>query len=169
MKESQLIGNILAEDVDDAQHRFTQQDTKKSLEAKAKVAASISRSSSAPPSILPEEVLTTLLRHSSTTILFSAFFSVFFYSFSSISHIEKVVLFLTLCIKEEPERISPKDPRLDPNYYAYYYSQRPLDHRLPPPLPQGVWNMWTQYYRSLNGMYFPLSSLRSPFDMMTPL
>ncbi len=26
------------------------------------------------------------------------------------------------------------DPRLDPAYYVYYYSQRPLDPRLPPPL-----------------------------------
>src|SRR4051812_27799612 len=32
------------------------------------------------------------------------------------------------------ETISPADPRLDPGYYAYYYSQRPLDPRLPPPL-----------------------------------
>eukprot|EP00743_Colponemidia_sp_Colp-15_P003429 GILK01003703.1.p1 GENE.GILK01003703.1~~GILK01003703.1.p1 ORF type:complete len:886 (-),score=146.11 GILK01003703.1:435-3092(-) len=32
------------------------------------------------------------------------------------------------------DNISPNDPRLDPNYYAYYYSQRPLDPRLPPPL-----------------------------------
>jgi hypothetical protein len=60
-----------------------------------------------------------------------------------------------------PEIISPKDPRLDPNYYAYYYSQRPLDHRLPPPLPQGVWNMWTQYYRTLNGMLLTISCFLS--------
>eukprot|EP01119_Soliformovum_irregulare_P003593 TRINITY_DN1429_c0_g1_i1.p1 TRINITY_DN1429_c0_g1~~TRINITY_DN1429_c0_g1_i1.p1 ORF type:complete len:819 (+),score=254.62 TRINITY_DN1429_c0_g1_i1:2889-5345(+) len=32
------------------------------------------------------------------------------------------------------ETISPQDPRLDPAYYTYYYSQRPLDPRLPPPL-----------------------------------
>ncbi|EAL67546.1 hypothetical protein DDB_G0279865, partial [Dictyostelium discoideum AX4] len=32
------------------------------------------------------------------------------------------------------ESISPQDPRLDINYYNYYYSQRPLDPRLPPPL-----------------------------------
>jgi hypothetical protein len=59
MKESQLIGNILAEDVNDGQqqhHHQSPQDTKSILEEKAKVAASISRSSSAPPSILPEEV-----------------------------------------------------------------------------------------------------------------
>lgn len=32
------------------------------------------------------------------------------------------------------ETISPEDPRLSPAYYAYYYSQRPIDPRLPPPL-----------------------------------
>jgi len=32
------------------------------------------------------------------------------------------------------ETINPQDPRLDPAYYTYYYSQRPLDPRLPPPL-----------------------------------
>eukprot|EP00005_Dracoamoeba_jomungandri_P000822 CAMPEP_0174250706 /NCGR_PEP_ID=MMETSP0439-20130205/793_1 /TAXON_ID=0 /ORGANISM="Stereomyxa ramosa, Strain Chinc5" /LENGTH=861 /DNA_ID=CAMNT_0015330845 /DNA_START=106 /DNA_END=2691 /DNA_ORIENTATION=- len=34
----------------------------------------------------------------------------------------------------ELEEINPQDPRLDPQYYEYYYSQRPLDPRLPPPL-----------------------------------
>lgn len=37
-------------------------------------------------------------------------------------------------IPSEFDNISPQDPRLDPGYYAYYYSQRPLDPRLPPPL-----------------------------------
>lgn len=32
------------------------------------------------------------------------------------------------------ESINPQDPRLDPNYYTYYYSHRNLDPRLPPPL-----------------------------------
>ncbi|EGG14556.1 hypothetical protein DFA_12332 [Cavenderia fasciculata] len=32
------------------------------------------------------------------------------------------------------EAISPQDPRLDIHYFNYYYSQRPLDPRLPPPL-----------------------------------
>jgi len=32
---------------------------------------------------------------------------------------------------------SDTDIRLDPNYYAYYYSRRPIDHRLPPPLFPG--------------------------------
>jgi hypothetical protein len=32
------------------------------------------------------------------------------------------------------ERISLEDPRLSPAYFAYYYLQRPLDPRLPPPL-----------------------------------
>lgn len=44
-----------------------------------------------------------------------------------------------LSIVEQPtyvngEAISPEDPRLSPAYYAYYYSQRPIDPRLPPPL-----------------------------------
>ncbi len=41
-------------------------------------------------------------------------------------------------------QLSPDDPRLDPGYYAYYYSQRPLDPRLPPPilLP---WTRFTPY------------------------
>lgn len=34
----------------------------------------------------------------------------------------------------ELDNISPDDPRLSPAYYAYYYSQRRLDPRLPPPL-----------------------------------
>lgn len=37
------------------------------------------------------------------------------------------------------EGISPHDPRLDPAYYAYYYSQRPLDPRLPPPIMSWQW------------------------------
>ncbi|GAB5366234.1 hypothetical protein AAMO2058_001127000 [Amorphochlora amoebiformis] len=32
------------------------------------------------------------------------------------------------------ERVREDDPRLTPEYYAYYYSQRPLDPRLAPPL-----------------------------------
>ena len=32
------------------------------------------------------------------------------------------------------ETVSANDPRLSPEYYAYYYLQRPLDPRLPPPL-----------------------------------
>lgn len=101
MKESQLIGNILAEEVEDSE-----QDYKKIVETKAKLATTINRSSSAPPSILPDEI------------------------------IEKVTV--------GNETINPQDPRLDPNYYAYYYSQRPLDPRLPPPLPPSSWN-WAQY------------------------
>ena len=46
--------------------------------------------------------------------------------------------------------ISPQDPRLDPAYYAYYYSQRPLDPRLPPPLLS--WHQWPHYaYLQQNG------------------
>lgn len=32
------------------------------------------------------------------------------------------------------EPLNPQDIRLHPDYFAYYYSQRPLDPRLPPPL-----------------------------------
>ena len=49
-----------------------------------------------------------------------------------------------------PEGISPSDPRLDPNYYAYYYSQRPLNPRLPPPLFNPAWN---QQQRAWSGQY----------------
>lgn len=38
------------------------------------------------------------------------------------------------------ELVSPDDPRLSAQYYAYYYSQRPLDPRLPPPLFN--WSSW---------------------------
>jgi len=48
------------------------------------------------------------------------------------------------------ESISPQDPRLDPAYYTYYYSQRPLDPRLPPPLipygtPTGLNNTFSSH------------------------
>ncbi len=38
------------------------------------------------------------------------------------------------------EAIAADDVRLTPGYYAYYYSQRPLDPRLPPPLYN--WSRW---------------------------
>ena len=38
------------------------------------------------------------------------------------------------------ETVSANDPRLSPEYYAYYYLQRPLDPRLPPPLVN--WSSW---------------------------
>jgi hypothetical protein len=41
--------------------------------------------------------------------------------------------------------VGPDDPRLSPEYYAYYYQQRPLDPRLPPPLFN--YNNW-QYAQS---------------------
>lgn len=50
MKESQLIGNILAEEVEESEPTF------KKIEAKQKLAASINRSSSAPP-VIPDEVV----------------------------------------------------------------------------------------------------------------
>lgn len=89
MKEAQLIGNILVDEMD--AHSGNSQD-RSTIEEEAKEWANI-RSSSAPP-VLRENFL-------------SAF---------------------------SGEEISPQDPRLDPAYYTYYYSQRPLDPRLPPPL-----------------------------------
>jgi hypothetical protein len=57
-----------------------------------------------------------------------------------------------------PEGISPQDPRLDPNYYAYYYSQRPPNPRLPPPLfnpaawqPQQQRGNWVGPYKTQPG------------------
>ncbi len=41
------------------------------------------------------------------------------------------------------------DVRYTPDYYAYYYSQRPLDPRLPPPLIS-----WEQnFYNGPNSMF----------------
>jgi len=35
---------------------------------------------------------------------------------------------------QSPEVLAPDDPRLDPQYVAYYYAQRTLNPRLPPPV-----------------------------------
>lgn len=35
---------------------------------------------------------------------------------------------------QSPEVVAPDDPRLDPQYAAYYYAQRTLNPRLPPPV-----------------------------------
>jgi len=91
MKESQLIGNILADDMDSQQIGGRE---RTHLETTSKF--SNHRSTSAPP-VMPKNN-------------------------------ENFIQSIT------GETISPQDPRLDPAYYAYYYSQRPLDPRLPPPL-----------------------------------
>ncbi|KAJ3402223.1 hypothetical protein HDV05_008661, partial [Chytridiales sp. JEL 0842] len=48
--------------------------------------------------------------------------------------------------KQEVEEYaaSPSDPRLDPNYAAYYYHHSRLDPRLPPPIyqPGQSWQLW---------------------------
>ena len=44
------------------------------------------------------------------------------------------------------ETVAANDPRLSPEYYAYYYLQRPLDPRLPPPLFN--WSNW--HYANAN-------------------
>lgn len=56
------------------------------------------------------------------------------------------------------ESVQPDDPRLSPAYYAYYYSQRPLDPRLPPPLFN--WSSWHLANRAkgmpeMNQQYMP--------------
>jgi len=48
--------------------------------------------------------------------------------------------------------VDENDPRLSPEYFAYYYAQRPLDPRLPPPLFN--WSSWryaTQGRKSVDG------------------
>eukprot|EP00808_Paulinella_micropora_P019768 g28908.t1 len=45
--------------------------------------------------------------------------------------------------------ISEDDPRLSPEYYTYYYQQRPLDPRLPPPLFN--WSSWHYANASRSG------------------
>jgi len=52
-------------------------------------------------------------------------------------------------IPSDFENISPQDPRLDPGYYAYYYSRRPLDPRLPPPLIL-PWSRYTNNFDTDN-------------------
>ena len=45
----------------------------------------------------------------------------------------------------DSEAPSPSDPRLDPNYLAFYYGHARLDPRLPPPLytPGQSWQVWS--------------------------
>ena len=49
------------------------------------------------------------------------------------------------------ETVAANDPRLSPEYYAYYYLQRPLDPRLPPPLFN--WSNW--HYANSNKLNDP--------------
>ena len=49
------------------------------------------------------------------------------------------------------ETVAANDPRLSPEYYAYYYLQRPLDPRLPPPLFN--WSNW--HYANANKLNDP--------------
>jgi hypothetical protein len=93
MKERQLIGNILSDEMESQAISRTSREPGSTLTEQAKIDLINLRSSSAPP-VLRENLITTVTG----------------------------------------ETISPSDPRLDPAYYAYYYSQRPLDPRLPPPL-----------------------------------
>eukprot|EP01121_Diplochlamys_sp_Union-15-3_P012225 TRINITY_DN3633_c0_g2_i5.p1 TRINITY_DN3633_c0_g2~~TRINITY_DN3633_c0_g2_i5.p1 ORF type:complete len:794 (-),score=164.54 TRINITY_DN3633_c0_g2_i5:88-2469(-) len=42
--------------------------------------------------------------------------------------------------QEELEQSANSDVSYDPGYFQYYYSKRPIDHRLPPPVPLGLWD-----------------------------
>lgn len=44
----------------------------------------------------------------------------------------------------ELDPMSPTDPRLDPDYPAYYYAHAKFDPRLPPPIvtPSQSWQLW---------------------------
>lgn len=48
------------------------------------------------------------------------------------------------------EVVSPNDPRLTPEYYDYYYNQRPIDPRLPPPLFD--WSCWHHENSQIQGL-----------------
>lgn len=96
MTEAQLIGNILADEMERHSMARTSREPGGAITDAAKKDLANLRSTSAPPVLRENELK-----------LFSPVIG---------------------------EQISPQDPRLDPAYYTYYYSQRPLDPRLPPPL-----------------------------------
>ena len=56
------------------------------------------------------------------------------------------------------ETVAANDPRLSPEYYAYYYLQRPLDPRLPPPLFN--WSNW--HYANANKLSDPKRNNEQP-------
>ena len=56
------------------------------------------------------------------------------------------------------ETVAANDPRLSPEYYAYYYLQRPLDPRLPPPLFN--WSNW--HYANANKLNDPKRTTEQP-------
>eukprot|EP01083_Nonionella_stella_P014557 40873_1 len=63
------------------------------------------------------------------------------------------------------EKVRPGDPRLSPAYYAYYYSQRPLDPRLPRPLfDWSSWNFGSSKKSEFVDKYDPKSSRASLFE-----
>eukprot|EP01120_Amphizonella_sp_Union-15-10_P015614 TRINITY_DN8071_c0_g1_i2.p1 TRINITY_DN8071_c0_g1~~TRINITY_DN8071_c0_g1_i2.p1 ORF type:complete len:802 (-),score=166.04 TRINITY_DN8071_c0_g1_i2:125-2530(-) len=65
------------------------------------------------------------------------------------------------------------DPRLDPNYFQYYYSQRLLNPRLPPPLP--LWDHQHYFFTHHNlpnfggpGAFYDPSNGRMPAHIQPP-
>lgn len=111
MTESQLIGNILSEEVEDHTSDYYQRERER---------LGAQRARSAPPTIFPEGPEVT---------------------------------------GEDIVDLNLHDPRIDPNYAHFYYSQRTLDPRLsPPPIP---WNGWesTSNHMSHNRHLHPSDSL----------
>jgi len=63
---------------------------------------------------------------------------------------------------ENDEGASPSDPRLDPEYAAYYYVHSRLDPRLPPPLytPGQSGQLWNGFGKSLDVAEKPLERFK---------
>lgn len=137
--ESQLIGSILTEDVDTDEVNEHLQDLRSTLRAAASVGPLIQRSTSAPPQLAAldgsDHTFIAALKRAQGT---STYNGTQHPSQNTRSRAEgegsategdgegTVVV--------NGETVSANDPRLSPEYYAYYYLQRPLDPRLPPPL-----------------------------------
>lgn len=84
-----------------------------------------------------------------------------------------------LKLESELNETSPSDPRLNPEYAAYYYQHSRLDPRLPPPLytPGQSWQYWSvpglkknNYFKSdlgttSNGLFMPdnMGRIQSPY------
>jgi hypothetical protein len=86
-----------------------------------------------------------------------------------------------LKLESELNETSPSDPRLNPEYAAYYYQHSRLDPRLPPPLytPGQSWQYWSipslkknNYFKSdmgvqNNGLFMSgnIERIQSPYNM----
>ncbi|KAJ3126390.1 mRNA binding protein puf3 [Nowakowskiella sp. JEL0407] len=63
----------------------------------------------------------------------------------------------------EDLQTSPSDPRLDPEYAAYYHMHSRVDPRLPPPLyaPGQSWQLWSAPKKSTFGSFHPFNESSS--------